>query len=105
MSAIKAIHVESWLRQLPLARSSCAKIRNLMSVLFNHACRYELFDQNPIRLVRQSAKRRKPPAVLTAEEIKKLLQVLAIRERTLVLLAGMYRIASKRVVRSEMERH
>jgi site-specific recombinase XerD len=28
-----------------------------MSVLFNHACRYELFDRNPIYLVRQSAKR------------------------------------------------
>ena len=88
LSAIKAIDVECWLRQLPLARSSCAKIRNLMSVLFNHACRHELFDQNPIRLVRQSAKRRKPPGVLTAAEIQKLLQVLAIRERTVVLLAA-----------------
>ena len=88
LSAVKPIHVESWLRRLSLARSSCAKIRNLMSLLFNHACRYELFDQNPIRLVRQSAKRRTPPTVLTAEEIKKLLEVLAIRERTLVLLAG-----------------
>jgi integrase len=27
--------VESWLRGLPLVKSSCAKIRNLMSVLFN----------------------------------------------------------------------
>ena len=88
LSGIKAIHVECWLRQLPLANSSCAKIRNLMGVLFNHACRYELFDQNPIRLVRQSAKRRKPPGVLTVEEIQKLLQVLAIRERTVVLLAA-----------------
>jgi len=88
LSAIKPIHVESWLRRLSLARSSCAKIRNLMSVLFNHACRYEVFDQNPIRLVRQSAKRRMPPTVLTAEEIKKLLEVLATRERTLVLLAA-----------------
>ena len=24
-----------------------------MSVLFNHACRYELFDQNPISLVQE----------------------------------------------------
>ena len=88
LSAIKAIDVECWLRQLPLARSSCAKIRNLMSVLFDAACRAQLFDQNPIRLVRQSAKRRKPPGVLTAAEIQKLLQVLAIRERTVVLLAA-----------------
>jgi len=43
---IRTVEVESWLRRLPLAKSSCAKIRNLMSVLFNHACRYELFDRN-----------------------------------------------------------
>jgi integrase len=81
------IEVESWLRTLPLARSSRAKTRNLMSVLFNHALRYELFDRNPIKLVRQSAKRRTAPNVLTAAEIKVLLAHLALRERTLVLLA------------------
>ena len=35
LSAVKPIHVESWLRRLSLAKSSCTKIRNLMSVLFN----------------------------------------------------------------------
>jgi integrase len=59
LCAIKTIQVEPWLRRLPLAKSSCAKIRNVMSVLFNHACRYEFFDRNPICLVRQSAKRRR----------------------------------------------
>ena len=59
LAEVRTIQVESWLRRLPLAKSSCAKIRNLMSVLFNHACRYELFDRNPIYLVRQSAKRRR----------------------------------------------
>jgi integrase len=73
---------------LPLAKSSCAKIRNLMSVLFNHACRYELFDRNPIYLVRESAKRRTPPAILVPAEIKALIDGLALRERTLVLLAA-----------------
>jgi len=58
-----------------------------MSVLFNHACRYELFDRNPICLVRQSAKRRKAPTVLMPAEIKALVDSLGIRERTLVLLA------------------
>ncbi len=58
-----------------------------MSVLFNHACRYELFDRNPIHLVRQSAKRRRTPTVLTPAEIKALIGKLSIRERTLVLLA------------------
>jgi integrase len=58
-----------------------------MSVLFNHACRYELFDGNPIKLVRQSAKRRTAPNVLIPAEIKLLLDNLELRERTLVLLA------------------
>jgi integrase len=78
---------ERLLRRLPLAKSSCAKIRNLMSVLFNHACRYELFDRNPIHLVRQGAKRRRAPTVLIPAEIKALVDSLGIRERTLVLLA------------------
>jgi integrase len=39
LTRIKPIEVELWLRQLPLARGSCAKIRNILSVLFNHACR------------------------------------------------------------------
>jgi integrase len=88
LAEIRTIQVESWLRGLPLATSSCAKIRNLMSVLFNHACRYELFDRNPIYLVRQSAKRRKPPTVLVPSEIKALVDHLDMRERTLVLLAA-----------------
>ena len=37
LSDIRTIEVESWLRSLPIARSTCAKIRNVMSVLFNHA--------------------------------------------------------------------
>jgi integrase len=87
LGEVRTIQVEAWLRTLPLAKSSCAKIRNLMSVLFNHACRYELFDRNPIYLVHQSAKRRKVPTVLMPAEIKALVDNLSIRERTLVLLA------------------
>jgi site-specific recombinase XerD len=86
LAEVRTIQVESWLRGLPLAKSSCAKIRNLMSVLFNHACRYELFDRNPIYLVRQSAKRRTPPAILVPAEIKALIDGLALRERTLAFL-------------------
>src|SRR6516165_2106238 len=87
LAEVRTIQVESWLRRLPLAKSSCAKIRNLMSVLFNHACRYELFDRNPIHLVRQSAKRRRTPTVLMPAEIRALIDNLGMRERTLVLLA------------------
>ena len=88
LNDIRTIEVESWLRSLPIAKSTCAKIRNVMSVLFNHACRYEFFDGNPIRLVRQSAKRRSPPVVLSPCEIRTLLEGLKIRERTLVFIAA-----------------
>ncbi len=37
---VRTINVEPWLRHLPLAKSSCAKVRNVMSVLFENACRY-----------------------------------------------------------------
>ena len=61
-----------WLRGLqradgtPLANPTKAKIRNLFSVLFNHAIRYEWLEQgrNPITLVRQSATRKSTPQVL-----------------------------------------
>jgi integrase len=88
LGEVRTIEVESWLRSLPLAKGSCAKIRNLMSVLFNHAWRHELFDRNPIKLVRQSAKRRAAPNVLASAEIKLLLDHLDLRERTLVLVAA-----------------
>ena len=61
--SVRTTAVECWLRQLvridgrALAPSTKAKIRNVMSVLFNHAIRYEWLDQgkNPILLVRQGA--------------------------------------------------
>jgi integrase len=48
--------------------------------------RYEWLDRNPIKLVRQSAKREKAPDVLELHELQILLTKLAVRERTLVLL-------------------
>jgi integrase len=84
---INAGEVELWLRSLPLARASCAKIRNLMSVLFNHGIRYQICDRNTIQLVRQSAKRKAVPVVLTPIEVQRLLSALALREKTLVLVA------------------
>jgi len=88
LSEVRTMEVESWLRRLPLAKSSCAKIRNILSVLFNHSCRHELFNGNPIRLVRQGAKRRTTPSVLTPLEIKALINNLGLRERTLVLVVA-----------------
>ncbi|HJT19758.1 MAG TPA: tyrosine-type recombinase/integrase, partial [Nitrospira sp.] len=88
LDEITAVEVEAWLGGLDLARGSRAKVRNVFSVLFNHACRHELFDRNPIRFVRQSAKRRRAPDVLTGAEIKMLVDNLPVRERTLVLVAA-----------------
>lgn len=57
-----------------------------MSALFHHAMRYEWVGSNPIKLVRQSAKRERIPDVLELSEIQLLLSKLELRERTLVLL-------------------
>lgn len=39
LDEIKAVEVEAWLHGINLARASRAKIRNVLCVLFNHACR------------------------------------------------------------------
>jgi integrase len=67
----------------------------------DHACRYELFDRNPIYLVRQSAKRRTPPAILLPAEIKALIHGVALRERTLVLLAASTRLRQSEIFGSK----
>jgi integrase len=87
LASIKAVEVEHRLRQLSLAPSTCAKLRAVMKVLFNHARRYDLFDKNPIEFVRQSAKRRRTPEILTVAQIQSLLRGLELREHTLILLA------------------
>jgi len=83
---IKAVAVESWLGTIPRANGTKAKIRNIMSAIFNHAVRHEWLGKNPITLVRQSAKRESIPEILTVEEIRALLAELELRDRTLVLL-------------------
>jgi integrase len=91
---VRTVAVERWLRQLQrqdceaLANSTKAKIRNLMSVLFNHAIRYEWLEQgkNPITLVRQSAIRQLTPQVLEAHEIQGLLSQLDSPFQIMVLL-------------------
>jgi len=77
LSAVKTVAVEDWLRTLSLAPGTKAKMRNIMSALFTHAMRHELTYRNPIKLVRQSAKRQSVPEVLTAEEIRALLSELS----------------------------
>src|ERR1700745_488536 len=52
---IRAVEVESWLKSLNRAPGTRCKIRNVMSLLFNHGRRHDLCDRNPIQWVRQSA--------------------------------------------------
>ena len=87
LSDVRTVAVETWLKSVPLADGTKAKLRNLMHALYNHAMRWEFFDRNPITLVRQSAKRTRVPDVLTVEEIGKLLGELADPWRTAVYLA------------------
>ena len=84
---VRAVEVESWLKSLNRAPGTRSKIRNVMSLLFNHGRRHDLCDRNPIEWVRQSAKRRTAPDILTTNEVQGLLANLRFRERTLVLLA------------------
>lgn len=113
LSAIKTPLVEEWLGELmqkprkrkkpqpakqekkvlkPLAPASKAKIRNLMSVLFNHAIRWEFTDRNPITGptkgsgVRQSSKRQSIPDILEVSEMQAIVAELQLRERVLLFL-------------------
>jgi integrase len=88
LSEIKAVDVEAWLKTLKLSDGSKAKVRNIMSALFSHALRWEFFDRNPITHVRQSAKRRQQPEVLTAEELRALLAELNGVYRVMVFVVA-----------------
>jgi integrase len=115
LTSIKAPVVEEWLDDLksdtnwgqkkavrvarkkeemqPLAPASKSRIRGLMSVLFNHAIRWEFADRNPISGpnkgvgVHQSSKRQRIPDILEVEEFHGMLGRLQLRERVLVFLA------------------
>lgn len=92
--AVRTIAVERWLHDLKrrdgkaMASATKARIRNVMSVLFNHAVRYEWLEQgrNPMRLARQSAKRQKIPGCLDAQELQSLLRQLDQTFRAMVFL-------------------
>lgn len=93
LECVRTMAVEHWLRRLqradnkPLANGTKAKIRSLLSTLFNHGIRYEWLGQgrNPVKMVRQSTKRKKAPALLEVDQIKSLLSQLKERYRLMVL--------------------
>jgi integrase len=93
LTEVRAVEVEKWLSSLcfpktgvPLGRGSKAKIRNIMSALYSHTIRWEWADKNPITSVRQSAKRRRSPDVLTPQEIMAFLKELSDPLRTMIEL-------------------
>lgn len=88
LTDVKPVQVEQWLKALSLSKGSKAKIRNIMSALYSHGQRWEWVSTNPIRHVRQSAKRSRVPTVLSPEQIKGLLNKLVDLPKTAVLLGA-----------------
>ena len=66
---VKAIAVEDWLKTLPLANGSKAKVREVFGAAFRHAMRHEMYALNPIASVRQIRKRAIEPEILEVSEI------------------------------------
>lgn len=85
---VKPIAVEQWLNDTPGAPGSRYKTKGVMSVLFQHAMRYEWADRNPIRLVRQSAMSEQEQVILSPVEVSALLSELRDPFRTLILLVS-----------------
>jgi site-specific recombinase XerD len=108
---VRTIAVESWLRQLQrkdgeaLANSSKAKIRNVMSVLFNHAIRYEWLEQgkNPIKPVRQSTLRQRSPTSFRTARTSELTVTTGIALPTHDVAGRHHWIASQRTICVEVE--
>ena len=88
LGAVRTIEVEEWLHSLPLAPSSKAKLKCVLSTLYHHAIRYEWLTFNPISRVRTSQLRLRDKDVLTPEEFQELVQQLSVRDRAMVLLIG-----------------
>lgn len=88
LSAIRTVEIEEWLHSLPLAPASRAKLKCVLSVLYNHAIRYEWLTFNPISRVRSSQKRLRDKDVLAPDEFQKLVRHLSVRDRAMVLLIG-----------------
>jgi len=90
LRAVKAVAVEDWLKTLPMANGSKAKIREVFGAAFRHAIRYELYSFNPIASVRQARKRAEEPEILEPAEIAIVFRELANIEpaRTAFLVAA-----------------
>jgi integrase len=90
LRAVKAVAIEDWLKTLPLANGSKAKVREVFGAAFRHAIRHELYPTNPIASVRQVRKRAVEPEILEPAETAAILRELDGNEpvRTAFLIAA-----------------
>jgi integrase len=86
--SMKPMQVEAWLGSIDRPNGTKSKIRNIMCAIYTHAQRHQFWGENPITLVRQSAKREKEPDVLNADEINAVLAELEDPCRTVVHVAA-----------------
>jgi len=86
LSEVRTMEVESWLRGATREEQLRENPKYTLGPF--QSCVPSLFNGNPIRLLRQGAKRRSTPSVLTLLEIKALINNLGSRGRTLVLVVA-----------------
>jgi hypothetical protein len=74
---VRAALVETWLNELPLAPKSKGHIKGLMTILFNHAMKWEWIPlaRNPMELVKikGGVGRRRRPRVINKAQFRELL--------------------------------
>jgi len=88
---IRAVAVERWLGSInDLSNGTKAKIKGIMSEVFQHAIRYGWLDDgdNPIFAVRQSAKRTRVTEPLEAAEFRALILELPHKMRVVGIVAA-----------------
>jgi integrase len=88
---IKAVAVERWLGSIDdLSNGTKAKIKGIMSEVFQHAIRYGWLNdgENPIFAVRQSAKRTRVTEPLEAAEFRALILELPHKMRVIGIVAA-----------------
>jgi integrase len=88
---IKAVAVERWLGSIDdLSNGTKAKIKGIMSEVFQHAIRYGWLNDgdNPIFAVRQSAKRTRVTEPLEAAEFRALILELSHKMRVIGIVAA-----------------
>jgi integrase len=88
---IQAVAVERWLGSIDdLSNSSKAKLKGIMSDVYQHAIRYGWLahGENPILAVRQSQKRERVTEPLEAEEFRALMLQLSNKVRLIGMVAA-----------------